>query len=133
MATPTSSTHIGFPETLLRGLVALGPVDLRRDNLTLELGLSLWMRQCGIAVEDASDVILTLRNILIEVAGFDPRREPTPFVGRSPELDLVNLTGYLGGLLLRASIAAQCSPGVVAEWVTQIANGLVQSPVRATG
>ncbi len=91
------------------------------------------MRECGIAIEDASDVIMALRGILIEVAGFDPRREPTPFVGRSPELDLVNLTGYLGGLLLRASVAAQCSPGVVAEWVTQIANGLVQSPVRAAG
>ena len=133
MATPTCSTDIGFPEALLRGLVALGPVNLRRDNLTIELGLSLWMRQCGIAVEDASDVILALRNILIEVAGFDPRREPTPFVGRSPELDLVNMTGYLGGLLLRASVAAQSSPGVVAEWVTQIAHGLVQSPVRAAG
>ena len=113
--------------------MALGPVNLRRDNLTLELGLSLWMRECGIAVEDASDVILSLRDILIEVAGFDPRREPTPFVGRSPELDLVNLTGYLGGLLLRASVATQCSPGVVAEWVTQIANGAVQAPVRAAG
>ena len=133
METPTFSTDIGFPEALLRGLVALGPVNLRRDNLTIELGLSLWMRQCGIAVEDASDVILALRNVLIEVAGFDPRREPTPFVGRSPELDLVNLTGYLGGLLLRASVAAQCSPGVVAEWVTQIANGAVKSPVRAAG
>jgi len=133
MAMPTCSTDIGFPEALLRGLVALGPVKLRRDNLTLELGLSVWTRECGIAVEDASDVILALRDILIEVAGFDPRREPTPLVGRSPELDLVNLTGYLGGLLLRASLAAQCSPGVVAEWVTQIASGLVQSPVRAAG
>jgi hypothetical protein len=108
-------------------------VNLRRDNLTIELGLSLWMRQCGVAVEDASDVILALRNILIEVAGFDPRREPTPLVGRSPELDLVNMTGYLGGLLLRASISAQTSPGIIAEWVTQIATGLVQSPVRAAG
>jgi hypothetical protein len=133
MATQPFSTDSGFPEALLRGLVALGPVNLRTDNLTIELGLSLWMRQCGIAVEDASDVILTLRNILIEVAGFDPRREPTPFVGRTPELDLVNLTGYLGGLLFRASVAAQCSPGVVAEWVTQIANGVVQSSVRAAG
>ena len=133
MASSTFSTGIGFPEAVLRGLVALGPVNLRRDNLTLELGLSVWTRECGIAVEDASDVILALRNILIEIAGFDPRREPTPFVGRSPELDLVNLTGYLGGLLLRASVAAQCSPGVVAEWVTQIANGAVQSPVRAAG
>ena len=71
MATPTCSTDSGFPEALLRGLVALGPVNLRRDNLTIELGLSLWMRQCGIAVGDANDVILALRNILIEVAGFD--------------------------------------------------------------
>jgi hypothetical protein len=133
MDASTFSTDIGFPEAVLRGLVALGPLNVRRDNLSLELGLSLWMRQCGITVEDASDVILGLRNILIEVAGFDQSREPTPFVGRSPELDLVNLTGYLGGLLLRASRAAQCSPGVVAEWVTQIANGLVQSPVRAAG
>ena len=133
MATSTFSTDVGFQEAVLRGLVALGPVNLRRDYLILELGLSLWMRESGTAVEDASDVIMALRNILIEVAGFDPRREPTPFVGRSPELDLVNLTGYLGGLLLRASLAAQCSPGVVAEWVTQIANGAVQSPVRAAG
>ena len=102
---------IGFPEAVLRGLVALGPMNLRRDNLTLELGLSLWMRQCGIAVEDASDVILALRNILIEVAGFDPRREPTPFVGRSPELDLVNLTGYLGGLLSQGVSCRSMLPG----------------------
>jgi hypothetical protein len=133
MASSTFSTGIDFPETVLRGLVALGPVNLRRDNLTLELGLSVWTRQCDIAVEDASEVIMALRSILIDVAGFDPRREPTPFVGRSPELDLVNLAGYLGGLLIRASVAAECSPGVVAEWVTQIANGVVQSPVRAAG
>ena len=105
MATPTLSTDSGFPEALLRGLVALGPVNLRTENLTIELGLSLWMRQCVLAVEDANDVILALRAILIEVAGFDPRRKPTPLVGRSPEFDLVNLTGYLGGLLLRASVA----------------------------
>jgi hypothetical protein len=133
MASSTLSTGIGFPEAVLRGLVTLGPVNLRRDNLTLELGLSVWTRECDIAVEDASNAILALRDILIEVAGFDPRREPTPFVGRSPELDLVLLTGYLGGLLLRASVAAQCSPGVVAEWVTQIANGVAQARVRAAG
>ena len=133
MATSAFSTDVGFPEVVLRGLVALGPVNLRRDNLSLELGLSLWMRECGIAIEDASDVIMALRGILIEVAGFDPRREPIPFVGRSPELDLVNLTGYLGGLLVRASVAAQCSPGVVAEWVTQIGERPCSSPVRAAG
>jgi hypothetical protein len=91
------------------------------------------MRECGIAVQEATDVLLALRDILIEVAGFDPKREPTPFVGRSPEEDVVLLTGYLGGLLLRASVAAQCSAAVVAEWVRQISNGLVQPPARAAG
>jgi hypothetical protein len=133
MATSAFSSDVAFPEVVLRGLVALGPVNLRRDNLSLELGLSVWMRECGIAVQEATDVLLALRDILIEVAGFDPKREPTPFVGRSPEEDVVLLTGYLGGLLLRASVAAQCSPAVVAEWVRQISNGLVQPPARAAG
>jgi hypothetical protein len=93
----------------------------------------MWMRQCDIGVEGATATMLVLRHILIDVADFDPRREPVPFHGRSPELDLVNLAAYLGGLVARASAAAQCTPGVLAEWVTQIANGVAQPPVRAAG
>jgi hypothetical protein len=133
MAASAPSPDVAFPGTALRGLVSLGPIDVGGDDLGLELGLSLWMHQCGLGIEDASDALWDLRGILIEVANFDPRSEPIPFSGRSPKWDLVNLAAYLGGLLLRASAALQCNSSVVAEWVTQISTGVIPSPARVAG
>jgi hypothetical protein len=133
MAASALSRDSDFPETALRGLVSLGPIDVRGDDLGLELGLSLWMHQCGLSVEDASDALWELRGILIEVANFGPRSEPIPFSGRSPKLDLVNLAAYLGGLILRASAALHCAPSVLAEWVMQISTGVIPSPARVAG
>jgi hypothetical protein len=133
MAASTTTVHSGFPETALRGLVSLGRAGSSRADMTLELGLSIWMRQCGVDIDEASDELWNVRGILLEVASFDPRSEPVPFSGRSPELDLVNLAAYLSGLVHRVSAATQCTPSVVAEWVTQIATGVVPAPAQIAG
>ena len=52
---------------------------------------------------------------MLEVAGLDPTTEPVPFVGRSRELDLVNLAAYMDNLLVRASRAAGCDTRVLAN------------------
>jgi hypothetical protein len=131
MAASTTTVLSGFSETALRGLVSLGPIDGSPDDLALELGLSVWMHQCDVDIDGASDALWNVRGILLEVANFDPRSEPIPFSGRSPKLDLVNLAAYLGRLVFRVSAATQCAPSVVAEWVTQIATGVVPAPAPA--
>src|SRR5271163_1182852 len=115
MAQSDTQQNHRFAPTLLRGLLELGPIDLRQADLALELGLSLWLRRCGTSLSDAQCTMLALREALVEVAGMNPDTEPVPLVGRSPERDLVNLAGYLSQLLRRAAGAASCAPREVLE------------------
>ena len=76
----TSATG-GFGPTVLVGLAELGPVDPTSGDLSLELGLSVWMRRSGISLEEARRALLALREHVIEACGLDPATEPVPFVG----------------------------------------------------
>jgi hypothetical protein len=109
MATATA-TQIDFAPTLMRGLVNYGPFD---TELSLELGLSLWLQSSGTTLDDARDSMVRLRAVLIEAGGLDPRIEPTPLIGRSAREDIVNLARYLGSLMARA--AASCDRD--AQWI----------------
>ena len=104
-----------FAPMMLRGLVGLGPVDQRRGDLALELGLSLWMRRCGTNVLQAQSDAMVAREAVVEVAGMELGFEPIPLVGRSPKADLVNLAGYLSQLIRRAAATIECDPGVAVE------------------
>src|SRR6202035_468276 len=46
-----------FAHEAMLGLADLEPEDLTHGNLTVPLGLSLWMRRGGIGVEDARDAM----------------------------------------------------------------------------
>jgi hypothetical protein len=98
-----------FGPTVLVGLAELGPVDPTSGDLSLELGLSVWMRRSGISLEEARRALLALREHVIEACGLDPRTEPVPFVGRSARLDVVTLISYLGQLLRRGASCAGLS------------------------
>jgi len=98
-----SNVREGFGSALLRGLAELGPVDPFSGDLSLELGVSLWLRTSGTPLLEARGRLLHLRELIIEVCGLDPATEPVPFVGRSPRNDVLNLVGYLGDLLRRAA------------------------------
>ena len=92
-----------FALALLGGLAELGPVDPFSGDLSLELGISVWLRQSGTSVLQARGRLLEIRQAILEVCGLDPATEPVPLVGRSPRTDVVNLVAYVGDLLRRAA------------------------------
>jgi hypothetical protein len=98
-----SSVPEGFGSALLSGLAELGPVDPFSGDLSLELGISLWLRTSGTPLLEARGRLLHIRELIIEVCGLDPATEPVPFVGRSLRNDVLNLVGYVGDLLRRAA------------------------------
>jgi hypothetical protein len=93
----------GFGPALLSGLADLGPVEPFSGDLTLELGISVWLRTSGSSLLQARSALLEIRQVILEVCSLDPATEPIPLVGRSPRSDVVNLVGYISELLRRAS------------------------------
>ena len=93
----------GFGQALLSGLAELGPVDPFSGDLSLELGISVWLRTSGTSLLQARTSLLEIRQVVLEVCALDPATEPVPLVGRSPRSDVVNLVAYLSDLLRRAS------------------------------
>ena len=86
----------------------------QKKELSLELGLSIWMQRNDIAYDDCRAAMLAIRTALLDVAGMDAATEPVPLYGRSPEIDVATFAGYLADLFIRASEAVECEvPGVV--------------------
>jgi hypothetical protein len=93
----------GFGPALLSGLADLGPVEPFSGDLTLELGISVWLHTSGTSLLEARSSLLDIRRVILEVCDLDPSTEPFPMVGRSPRSDVLNLVGYISELLRRAS------------------------------
>ncbi len=93
----------GFGPALLGGLAELGPVEPFSGDLSLELGISVWLRTSGTSLLEARSALLEIRQVILEVCSLDPATEPIPLVGRSPRSDVVSLVGYISELLRRAS------------------------------
>ena len=92
-----------FGSALLSGLAELGPVDLFSGDLSLELGISVWLRTSETPLLEARSSLLEIRQVILSVCGLDPATEPIPMVGRSPRSDVLNLVSYISDLLRRAS------------------------------
>ena len=78
----------GFGPALLGGLAELGPVEPFSGDLSLELGISVWLRTSGTSLLEARSSLLEIRRVILEVCGLDPATEPVPLVGRSPRSDV---------------------------------------------
>jgi hypothetical protein len=104
-----------FGPAVLGGLAELGPVDPFAGDLTLELGLSVWLRRSGASLLEARERLFEARRAILSVCGLDPATEPVPLVGRSPRADALTLAGYVGDLLRRAAAMSGSSVRVVAE------------------
>jgi hypothetical protein len=104
----------GFAPALLGGLAELGPVDPFSGDLSLELGVSVWLRRSGASLGEACERLHEARAAILEACGLDPDTEPVPMVGRSPRLDVVNLAAYVGDLLRRAAAGVGWSVQTVA-------------------
>jgi hypothetical protein len=112
-----ASAPEGFGPALLSGLAELGPIDPFSGDLSLELGVSVWLRTSGTPLHEARGRLLHIRDLVIEVCGLDPATEPVPFVGRSPRNDVLSLVGYLGDLLRRAAAGSGRTVAAVARLV----------------
>jgi hypothetical protein len=108
-----------FGAALLHGLAELGPVDPFSGDLSLELGVSVWLRTSGTPLLEARGRLLFVRELIILVCGLDSATEPVPLVGRSPRADVLNLVGYVGDLLRRVAAASGQSVQRVAARVIQ--------------
>ena len=120
-----TSAPTGFGPALLGGLAELGPVDPFSGDLSLELGISVWLHRSRTSLMEARGTLLEIRRVILEVCGLDPATEPVPLIGRSPRLDVVNLVAYVGDLLRRASAGVGCSVRAVADRV------IAEMPERA--
>jgi hypothetical protein len=107
----------GFGEALLSGLAELGPIEPFSGDLSLELGVSVWLRTSGTPLLEARSRLLHIRELIIEACDLDPATEPVPLVGRSPRNDVLNLVGYVGDLLRRAASASGRTAQSVARLV----------------
>jgi hypothetical protein len=111
----------GFGSALLSGLAELGPVDPFSGDLSLELGVSVWLRTSRTPLLEARGRLLHIRELIIEVCGLDPATEPVPLVGRSPRNDVLNLVLYVGDLLRRAaSVSERSVQGVARRVIEQL-------------
>jgi hypothetical protein len=120
----------GFGAALLGGLAELGPVEPFSGDLSLELGISVWLRSSGTSLLDARSSLLEIRQVILDVCGLDPATEPFPMVGRSPRSDVLNLVGYVSELLGRASAVS----GRGVQWVIQAVVAALPDPlVEAVG
>ncbi|MGA2520713.1 MAG: hypothetical protein ABSG81_07850 [Acidimicrobiales bacterium] len=104
-----------FVREALFGLATLDAEDRTPDNLSLPLGLSLWMRRGGVGVMGARAALLALRGALLEASGIDARREPVPLVVADPSTAAISLALYLDGLLERAAATRGVSREDMAE------------------
>lgn len=107
----------GFGQALLSGLAELGPVEPFSGDLSLELGVSVWLRASGTSLLEARSTLLEVRRVILEVCELDPATEPIPLVGRSPRADLLSLVGYLSELLRRVSAGLDRSVHAVVQTV----------------
>jgi hypothetical protein len=92
-----------FAHEAMLGLADLGPEDLAQGNLTVPLGLSLWMRRGGIDIEAARDAMFDLRAALLGASGLDERTEPVPLIVADPVAATISLAVYVDDLLQRAA------------------------------
>jgi hypothetical protein len=120
-----------FAERVLGGLADLQIPGAGHTDLTLDLGLSLWLRRTGVRPTAASTGLLALRKAVLEVSGLDRESEPVPLRGIDPRQDVRILGAYLWQLIGRAATAAGCSRAEVARRATALLEPAAPLPTSA--
>jgi hypothetical protein len=111
----TRNTEPPFARLLALGLASLEPGDLARSTLSLEFGVSAWLRRTSTDWADALRSSLALRRALVSVSVLDEETEPVPLIGRDKTLALRSLCLYLHGLLVRAASSMDMTRLEIAE------------------
>jgi len=102
-----NATDLAFAPVAARGIAGLAPEDLTRGNLTLELGLSLWMHRTGTDLAEVTSALLAVRDALLEASGLDRASEPVPLLAGDAKTAALALAIYLDGLIDRAACRAE--------------------------
>ena len=111
----TRNSKPPFARLLALGLASLEPGDLVHSTLSLEFGVSAWLRRSGADWAEAQRSALALRRALVAVSVLDEATEPVPLIGRDQTLALRSLCLYLHGLLVRAAGSMDIPRGEIAE------------------
>jgi hypothetical protein len=119
-----------FAPAVLAGLAGIGPVDGAGDDLSLELGLSVWLRRTGTSLAGAVGELLAVRRAVLEVSDLDASTELVPLVGRSPRSDVLVLATYVSDLLERAMAVSGLPTRVL---LAQVVAALPEAQTRAVG
>jgi len=109
MARNAAVPDLDFAPVAARGIAVLAPEDLTRGNLTLELGLSLWMHRSGTGLAGVRAGLLGVRAALLEASGLEQATEPVPLLAGEPRTAVLSLAIYLDGLVERAARRAGLS------------------------
>jgi hypothetical protein len=104
-----------FALLLALGLASLEPEDLAHSKLSLELGVSAWLRRATTDLVEAQHTALLLRGALLSVSGLDEATEPVPLIARDRTLAVRSLCLYLHGLIIRAASSSGLTRVEIAE------------------
>jgi hypothetical protein len=111
----SEDTGDDFRRALARGLIDLDLNYDVRENLTLQLSLSLWMRLAGADLALTRWELLELRRNVLDVSGLDSRTEPVPMHARDDARAVLNLSVYLLELIDRAAHAGDVGRTEIVE------------------
>lgn len=104
-----------FLPAAARVLAVLEPEALTGPDLSLELGLSLWMQRTGVGLLGARSALMSLRRALLQTSSLDRETEPVPILAGDPRTALLGLAVYVHGLIMRAAARARSTPRAVVE------------------
>lgn len=107
--------HLDLSTLLARGLVSLDEEDLAHGNMTLELGVTLWMSRAGANLGAVRRTLLDLRWALLSSSDLDEVSEPIPMMAGDERTAILSLAVYLHGLLQRAARSVTATPAWMAE------------------
>ncbi len=109
------AVELEFAPIAARGIAGLTPHDLTRGNLTMELGLSLWMHRTGTDLRGVRDELISVRGALLEASGLDGKIEPIPLLAGDLRTGVLSLAIYLDGLITRAAEQARTDRAAIVE------------------
>jgi hypothetical protein len=92
----------GFANLAAQGLAGLTPDDLADDSLVLALSVSAWIRQAGVGLGAARQVLFSLRRAILASSDLDPVSEPIPLGAGDPVTAVLGLARYLSDMIDRA-------------------------------
>jgi hypothetical protein len=112
---PEQEVERSFLREAAHGVAGIIPEDRDPGNLTVPLGVSIWMARSEIDLARACEAMLALRTAFLVVSGLDQRSEPVPLLGGDRRISVLTLAVYLDGLVDRGARMAGTTRSELAQ------------------